>query len=339
MVNRLGYVPTSLCVALLAVTQVAARPIVSYDRSTQGTQTASAAETQALNAVKVAPTPDAKLTAAEEFLKKYPQSASRAEVLDSVAKSISGLKDATQAAALAEKAQPLYSSSDEQDIIKTVLLDAYAAANRPDDVFKVGGDLLTKDPENVQVLVQLTLTGADQVKHQNTKYATQSLQYGNKAIQLIEADKKPAKMTDALWASHKAVLPQLYQQTAILNLVTGNNKEAKERLTKATTLNGKDPYAYALLGFILNDEYTKAVPAFQAMPASPAKDAERKRLEASLDNVIDIYAHAVGLGTGHPEYQALLQQLVPDLTNYYKYRHNQTTEGLQQLIDKYKAQP
>ena len=31
-----------------------------------------------------------------------------------------------------------------------------------------------------------------------------------------------------------------------------------------------------------------------------------------------------------------MQQVIPDLTNYYKYRHNQSTKGLQELINKYR---
>jgi hypothetical protein len=142
-----------------------------------------------------------------------------------------------------------------------------------------------------------------------------------------------------MWAQHKLALPQLYQQTAIFYLVSGNTKEAKDRLLKVTTLSPKDPYPYALLGFIINDEYVKQVPAFKAMPEGTAKEAERKRLEGTLDNIIDVYAHVAALATGRPEYQELMQQVVPDLTSYYKYRHQQSTEGLQQLIDKYKPQP
>jgi len=35
----------------------------------------------------------------------------------------------------------------------------------------------------------------------------------------------------------------------------------------------------------------------------------------------------------------MMQQLTTDLTDYYKFRHNNSTEGLQQLIDKYKPKP
>ena len=31
-----------------------------------------------------------------------------------------------------------------------------------------------------------------------------------------------------------------------------------------------------------------------------------------------------------------MQQVIPDLTNYYKYRNKQSTKGLQELINKYR---
>jgi hypothetical protein len=39
---------------------------------------------------------------------------------------------------------------------------------------------------------------------------------------------------------------------------------------------------------------------------------------------------------GRQEYVQLMQQVIPDLTTYYKYRNNQSTKGLQQLINKYR---
>jgi tetratricopeptide (TPR) repeat protein len=299
---------------------------------------ASQAEMQALRAVSDAPTADATLTAAEEFLKKYPKSSARQKVLETVAIAIAQVKDPTQAVTLGEKAQPLFVTPQQQDILKPIMVEIYAAANRPDDAFRLAGEMLAKDPEDLRILIQMTLTGTEQARLKNMKYAAQTLQYGLKAIELIEANKKPPTMSEELWANYRAALPRLYQQTAILNLVAGNSQEAKDRLVKTTTLNPNDPYPLALLGFVLNDEYAKLVHAYQAMPAGAPKDAEKVRLEGLLDNIINIYAHAAALATGHPQYQALLQQVVPDLTSYYKYRH-QSTEGLQQLIDKYKPQP
>jgi len=78
--------------------------------------------------------------------------------------------------------------------------------------------------------------------------------------------------------------------------------------------------------------------AYEALPEGKEKKETLMRLDAMLDTIIDAYARAAALATGRPEYQTLMQQVIPDLTNYYKYRNNQSTKGLQQLIDKYKLQ-
>ena len=297
----------------------------------------SQAEMQALNNINSMTDPAAKLAAVEAFMKKYPKSEARLQIAERVAEDIAKLKDATQAIALAEKAQTVFTTEPELGIIKTVTLEAYAGGNRADDAFRMAAEILAKNPEDVHVLVLMTQTGTDEVKKKNPKYAPQSLLYGVKAIELIEANKKPANMNDASWDIHKSALPQLYEQTAILNLVAGNAVEAKQRLIKSTSLAPTEPSGFALLGLLLNDEYIQLAGGYKAMPEGKPKEEMLKRLEGILDNVIDAYAHTVALATGRPGFEGMLKQVSDDLTSYYKYRHNQSTEGLQQLIDKYKA--
>ena len=146
-------------------------------------------------------------------------------------------------------------------------------------------------------------------------------------------------MDAANWATHKALLPQLYNQAAILNLVEGNLSEANTQATKATTLSPNDPAAFALLGMVINNDYLKAATNYKTMPEGAEKEASLKRLEGLIDQIIDAYAHAIALASGKPEHQAMMQQLTTDLTSYYKFRHNNSTDGLQQLIDKYKPKP
>jgi hypothetical protein len=134
-------------------------------------------------------------------------------------------------------------------------------------------------------------------------------------------------------------LPQLYNQAAILNLVEGNQSEANAQAVKATALNPNDPTTFALLGMVINNDYLKAATNYKAMPENAEKAASLKRLEGLIDQIIDAYAHAVALSAGKPEHQAMMQQLTTDLTDYYKFRNHNSTEGLQQLIDKYKPKP
>ena len=51
------------------------------------------------------------------------------------------------------------------------------------------------------------------------------------------------------------------------------------------------------------------------------------------------YARAIALSEGNAALAAVRQQYLQDLEAYYKYRHNNSTEGMQQLIDKYKVTP
>src|SRR5205085_8683996 len=122
----------------------------------------------------------------------------------------------------------------------------------------------------------------------------------------------------------------------LLSLLNGNSTEALAKLQKAVTLSPNDPFNYVLLSKIKNDQYMEGAKQLQGAPASAARTETEKKLTAQLDEVIELYAHAIGLMEGKPQYQPLHDQLIPDLTSYYKYRHNNYITELQQLINKYK---
>ena len=296
-------------------------------------------EMKALAAINAMTDPATKLKALGDFIKKYPKTPIRQKLADTAAAEISQIKDPAQAVSLAEAAEKIFTADNEQENLRGVLLDSYILAGKTDDAFRIGSTILAKNPDDVHTHVQLAFAGANEVKKQNPKFAKQALQSSVKAISLIEADKKPAAMDAANWASHKALLSQLYHQAALLNFVDGNLAEANAQATKATALKPTDPQAYALLGMVINQEYMKSAEAYKAMPEGADKAATLKKLMGMIDQVIDAYAHAVALSTGVPEQQAIMQQLTSDLTSYYKFRHNNSTEGMQELIDKYKPKP
>lgn len=299
----------------------------------------SEGETKALTAINAMTDPAAKLKAIDDFIKKYPKTQIRVELANTVAEELAKLKDPVQVIPLAESAQNIFSTDEEKEAIVGILLDSYVQAGRPDDVFRLGNAMITRNADDAHAHVQLTFVGANELRKENPKFVQPALQSGLKAIALIEADKKPVRMAPATWATHKALLPQLYQQVAILTLMAGNNSEARARATKATVLGPNDPTNFALLGMVINSEYLATATTYKTMPEGPDKAAALKKIEAFMDEIIDAYAHAVALSIGKPEHQAMMQQLTVDLTSYYKYRHNQSTDGLQQLIDKYKPKP
>ena len=299
-------------------------------------EVAAQTETDALAAIKLATNPTTKLAAAEDFIAKFPNSDARISVAETVAVEILKIKNGAVALALLDRAQAVFTSEQEQEILKPVALEAYAIGNRIDDAFALAGQMLARNPDNINVLVRMTLAGTEETRKKNRKYSDVSLQYGLKAIALIEAGKKPASVDDETWALQRGSLAELYQQTAILYVASGNMQEAKSRLAKAATLSPQDPSNFALLARLMNADYLLQTDAYEAMPQGEARQDAQKKLETLLDSMIETYARAAGLATGRVEYQTLLQQVIPDLTIYYKRRNNQSIKGLQQLINRYR---
>ena len=65
----------------------------------------------------------------------------------------------------------------------------------------------------------------------------------------------------------------------------------------------------------------------------------RRAATAARHAAIDAYAHAVAVSEGNAALQPVRQQFMQDLEAYYKYRHNNSTAGMQELINKYKVTP
>ena len=207
-------------------------------------QTHAQTETESLAAIKLATNPTTKLTAAEDFIARFPNSNARLSIAELVSAEILKVKDGAVTLALLERARAIFTGDHEREVFKPVALKGYATSNRPDDAFALASEMLAKNPDDLPVLVRMTQVGTEEARKRNRKHTEVALQYGLKAIALIEANN-----------THNADLAQLYQQTAILYLAGGKTDEAKSRLTKATTLAPRDPSNFALLGRVINADY------------------------------------------------------------------------------------
>ncbi|HJQ70366.1 MAG TPA: hypothetical protein VKA70_15420 [Blastocatellia bacterium] len=327
----------ALCLIAFAPASYAQDPYKTQDKPQEKAPQVSDAENEALKKIRDAADPTAKLAAAGEFVKKYPKSVKHTEVLAHVVGEIGKLPDAAQQITLLESASTIFNQPGDAEKINPIILDAYLKANRLDDAFRVAASIVEKSPNDITVLTHMSLLGTDQAKQRNGKYVQVSQTYGAKAIELIEADKMPAGMDAASWGQFKTRwLPQLYQSMGILSFVTGNKAEAKVKLDKAVAVNSTDPVTYMLLGSLSNEEYQQLAQQHKTMASGPMKDQLLKDAHTKLDTVIEMFARAVALSEGQPQYQALHDQLLQDLTAYYKYRNNGKEDGLRQLIDKHK---
>ena len=294
------------------------------------------AELKAAKAIEAMTDVPAMIAATGEFLKKYPKSVLRAQLAPVVAERIGATADPAQQIAQSESYLKIFNAPGDADHVNPYLISAYTSTNRFDDAFALASTALDKSPDPLVAMINLTRGGLEEARKGNVKYIPQSKQYGLKAIELIESDKKPAAVTAERWADYKTRwLPQLYQWLAMIALQSGDKADAKAKLTTAVGLSPTDPINYVVLSSMANDEYQRLAQEHKA--ATGAEKAELlKKAQAQMDEVIDAYAHAIALAEGNPQYDALRTQLRPDLEAYYKFRHNNSTEGLQALIDKYK---
>ena len=297
----------------------------------------SEGEEKAVLKIKAAPDVPAKILAAGEFVKKYPKSTARSGVVTYIAGEVERLPDETQRATQLESLLTVFKEPADVNVIDPILINRYFLAKRADDAFRVLSTYLSVNPNDVGVLTQAAIEGGEQAKKNNPRFIQQSRQYGNKAIELIEAGHKPEAYDDARWNEYRTKwLPILYQSLGMLSLMTGDKSDSRAKLDKSVSLNPADAFTYVLIGTLYNDEYQQLAEQHKTLTAGPLKDSVLKQAYEKMDLVIDMYAHAVALSEGKPEYAPLHDRLLEDLESYYKFRHGGATGGLQELIDKYK---
>ncbi|HEX8633611.1 MAG TPA: hypothetical protein VF703_05605 [Pyrinomonadaceae bacterium] len=310
------------------------------DKKKEKPPTVPGAELKAAQAIEAAADIPAMLAAANEFFQKYPKSALRPQIAPVIADRIGQIKDPAQRIAQSENYRKLFTAPADSELVGQHLLSAYTEANRLDDAFALAATAADKSYDPLAAMINLTRAGLTEARNQNLKYVAPSRQIALKAIALIESNRKPEAVPDATWNDYKTRWHgQLYQWLAMLSLAEGDKADARTKLTRAAELNPRDPTNYVLFSTMANDEYQRLVQAHKAAAAGAEKDALLKQAEAQMDEVIDAYAHAIALTEGDAQYDTMRVGLKADLESYYKYRHSNSTDGLQALIDKYKKQP
>lgn len=296
----------------------------------------SGGERTAAEKVEKAKGAEAKLQAAAEFVKKYPQSPLRPRVAQALADEIAKVEDKELKVSLAETYGSIFSAPDEAQNISGTLLAAYINAGRTEDAMRAGTAWLEKHPDDVQIMQNLTVMASAEAIKENMQFAEQGRRYGARAIELIEADKRPEHIDAAKWPELKStILVSLYRETGVLAFKAGDLKAARPLLEKAAELRSPDPGVYLLLAQFAGDDYDIRSKEYKVASAAD-RPAALKTAEAALDRLIEAYARAVAMTEGNPAYQQANTALRQDLESNYKFRNNGKTDGLQQLIDKYK---
>jgi len=213
----------------------------------------------------------------------------------------------------------------------------YNDKNYP-EAMALGKQILTEDPENVNVLIGLgylgylaTMTG------KNETFNRESLDYARRAIKAIESGKAPAS-----WAPFKSkedTLAYLYNALGRLT-VKENTAETLTSLIKAAQIEGdvkKDPGIYYLIGATYESGPYAKLSAdyktrFEGKDESPESKLALANINQVVDRMIDAYARAVALAGNDPKFANPKKEWMDSLATWYKYRHDQSDAGLSEMI-------
>ena len=296
----------------------------------------SAKEAKAIEKIEKAKTIDEKMSATAAYIKEFPQSPARQQVVDYAAAEITLLTDDAQVIKSGETYLTIFTKPEDTDLIASALIYSYIQLKRPKDAFETAQKYLTRHPEDITTRLRLALEGANQVRMEKTEFTAPARESAAKAIELIEADKRPANIEEKGWQEYKTKwLPQLYQSIGILDFYSGDKAKARPSLEKATSLDAADVNSWVLLGTMLDEDYQALATKFNSTAPGAERDALLKQANEKMDAVIEAFARIVALTDGKPESKPLNDQVRENLESYYKYRHK-NTDGLQALINKYK---
>ena len=209
----------------------------------------------------------------------------------------------------------------------------------------IGKEVLADDPENLRVIIDMgygSYLAAATLK--NESYNTDALTYIRKAIQMIEAGKAPES-----WAPFKGkddTLAYLYNSLGRITLKS-NSAEGLTALVKSAQYESdlkKDPWTYFFIGAAyesgpyakLSEDYKLR---FEKKDESPESKLALANVQQVIDRMIDAYARAVALAGTDEKYKANKPAWLESLTTWYKYRHNDSEVGLNDLIASVMSKP
>ena len=205
------------------------------------------------------------------------------------------------------------------------------------EAFKMGKEMLAEDPENLKVLVDLGYGGYLASTSNNPAFNADAINYARKAIQMIESGK-----TLDNWHP----FPNQNEALAFLNYYIGvttlqqDPSAALTLLIKAANYESslkKSPFTYDRIAAAYETgPYAKQSADYKAKYGGKDETPESKlaleNINQVVDRMIDAYARAVAAAGSDAKVQAQKKEWNDSLTTWWKYRHKDSVEGLNEMV-------
>jgi hypothetical protein len=227
----------------------------------------------------------------------------------------------------------------EQQLLGSFTVKNYTKA------YSLANPVLTDNPNNLRVLIALGYGAvAASSEARNETFNSEAAKHAAKAIQLIGSGRTPET-----WAPFKGkedVLGSLHYALGFYALKTNPEAAIPSFITAAQIDADRrnSPTTYSLLALAyqngpykrLSDDYGKR---FANQPETPESKTAIENINKVVDRIIDAYARAVALAGTNPQNQAAKAQWMTQLTNFYKFRNNNSDAGLNEFITGVLAKP
>ncbi len=208
------------------------------------------------------------------------------------------------------------------------------------EMIRIAQEALAEKPGNLDYIYLVAVNiRQNEISTQSPNYSNAGVaaDYSQQAIKLIEAGGVPTVVDKAKW-NQNAQLAYLYHTLAILEEQKKNSDRALELYAKASSYEANNPAFSFACGRLHQEKYLAAVQKYQAFPEAdregePAK-AALAEANAHADKVIDCWAKFVALSTTKTATRDQVEKVITDL---YKYRHPDSPDGLQKLIEQYRS--
>jgi hypothetical protein len=214
----------------------------------------------------------------------------------------------------------------------------YAAA------FGVGRQALADEPDNLRTIINLASAGYLASNAGDASLNAETLGFARRATAMLEQGVKPSD-----WKPFTGQPDAL----AYLNFITGelilkeSPTDSVNYFRKAIELDGavkQTPVIYSRLAAAyvtgryepLSKEFGVR---FGGKEATPESKAALEEINAAVDRIMDAYARAVALSGAERQYAEARARWMQELTRFYKFRNNDSVEGLEAYIAGATAKP
>jgi hypothetical protein len=244
-----------------------------------------------------------------------------------------------------------------------ILFNEAVKAKNTAEIIRVGREVLASDPDNLDYLTAISI----QIRQNelfatppNFAHAAEAAEFTERAIRLLEAGKIPTGADPAKF-NKNVTLAYFHQTLAVIYEHDKNVDKALAEYDKAAVVDNTNAAYFFQCGRIHNDKYAAAAQKYDALQkkVDAIPDADRNAAEpkpevkaamdeakaalaevnSQADAVINCWARFLGLTAQNNQWGETRGRIEKALTDLYKYRHNDSTDGLQKLIDQNRPAP